>query len=527
MSSAIEVKRSFDQRLKRQGIEIPSSSTNANGYPHSLADRFKDLPFWIWDREKHEKEYDKIQSQLYSKKTGSDRIACCFNHVIRLPEKDGIPKPLFDYEQEIFDAIFEHKHVWVKKATGLGITEFMIRLIAWLCLSTNQFAGKQICVVTGPRIDLAITIIKRLKRLFPNHTFEDKEYTLELNGCHIEAYPSHHLDAMRGLKNPKLIFLDEADFFPPGQQQDARDVSERYIAKSDPYIVMVSTPNAPEGLFQSIEQEPDDLCLYHRIKLPYTVGLNKIYTPQEITKERESPSFPREYDLKYIGLVGNVFSTKSIESAIKLGEELERDRKGAIPYSSTKTMGIDAGFGSSKFGIVVCQLVRGFVEILHAEEYDKPDFGEMIEKIIDIRRNYNVSKLFVDDANPEVIRSLKYAYSESQDYHKQIQHLEAKKLNPVDWMDILPVSFRSNHKEMLARLKHMMDKESVAISPKFSKLIIALRTAIATEGSLNKSVTSHDDLLDALRLSLKWFVVPTAIEQQQQQKQHQQGRSGG
>jgi hypothetical protein len=37
-----------------------------------------------------------------------------------------------------------------------------------------------------------------------------------------------------------FILLDEADFFPPGQQADARDVSERYIAKSNPYIVMVS-----------------------------------------------------------------------------------------------------------------------------------------------------------------------------------------------------------------------------------------------------------------------------------------------
>jgi hypothetical protein len=37
--------------------------------------------------------------------------------------------------------------------------------------------------------------------------------------------------------------LYEADFFPPGQQADARDVSERYIAKSNPYIVMVLTPN--------------------------------------------------------------------------------------------------------------------------------------------------------------------------------------------------------------------------------------------------------------------------------------------
>jgi hypothetical protein len=54
---------------------------------------------------------------------------------------------------------------------------------------------------------------------------------------------------MRGLPNVSFILLDEADFFPPGQQQqDARDVSERYIAKSNPYIVLISTPNAPDGL---------------------------------------------------------------------------------------------------------------------------------------------------------------------------------------------------------------------------------------------------------------------------------------
>jgi hypothetical protein len=67
---------------------------------------------------------------------------------------------------------------------------------------------------------------------------------------------------MRGLPNVSLILLDEADFFPPGQQADARDVSERYIAKSNPYIVMVSTPNAPDGLFERIEKEAEDTCLY-------------------------------------------------------------------------------------------------------------------------------------------------------------------------------------------------------------------------------------------------------------------------
>ena len=55
-----------------------------------------------------------------------------------------------------------------------------------------------------------------------------------------------------------------ADFFPKFQQDDVRHVAERYIAKSDPFIVMVSTPNAPGGLFQKIEQEPFDTCIYKK-----------------------------------------------------------------------------------------------------------------------------------------------------------------------------------------------------------------------------------------------------------------------
>jgi CheY-like chemotaxis protein len=55
-------------------------------------------------------------------------------------------------------------------------------------------------------------------------------------------YPSNHIDAYRALDNPIFIFVEEADFFRKGEQEDVRHVSERYIAKSDPYIVMVSTP---------------------------------------------------------------------------------------------------------------------------------------------------------------------------------------------------------------------------------------------------------------------------------------------
>ena len=80
-------------------------------------------PFWIWDKEEHKQE---------DMKTNGD---CCFNHIIGLPTKEWIEKAKFDYEKLLYDSIlvnegsnhnnnFKHKHLWVKKATGLGVTEF-------------------------------------------------------------------------------------------------------------------------------------------------------------------------------------------------------------------------------------------------------------------------------------------------------------------------------------------------------------------------------------------------------------------
>jgi hypothetical protein len=62
---------------------------------------------------------------------------------------------------------------------------------------------------------------------------------------------------------------------------------------------MVSTPNAPNGLFERIEKEPEDTCLYRRLFLDYTYGLDRIYTREEIEKAKASPSFEREYNLTY------------------------------------------------------------------------------------------------------------------------------------------------------------------------------------------------------------------------------------
>ena len=73
----------------------------------------------------------------------------------------------------------------------LGVTEFFLRLMVWLCLRNDyDYQNSQMCIVTGPNIDIAIKLIKRMKALFEPKlgvTFDSKETVLELNGCTIEA----------------------------------------------------------------------------------------------------------------------------------------------------------------------------------------------------------------------------------------------------------------------------------------------------------------------------------------------------
>ena len=65
---------------------------------------------------------------------------------------------------------------------------------------------------------------------------------------------------------------------------------------------MVSTPNAPEGLFERIEKEAEVSCLYKRIFLDYTYSIGKIYTAEEIEKAKQSPSFEIGYRMRSSGL---------------------------------------------------------------------------------------------------------------------------------------------------------------------------------------------------------------------------------
>jgi hypothetical protein len=61
-------------------------------------------------------------------------------------------------------------------------------------------------------------------------------------------------------------------------------------------------------------------------------------------------------------------------------------------------MGIDPGWGSSAFGIVVIQFVGDShrIQIMHAEEYQRPDYNEMLSVVYGLISKYQVDTVYID-----------------------------------------------------------------------------------------------------------------------------------
>jgi hypothetical protein len=244
--------------------------------------------------------------------------------------------------------------------------------------------------------------------------------------------------------------------------------------------------------------------------LDYTYGVGKIYTQEEIDKASMSPSFEREYMLKYQGLIGNVFSQLSIDNCCK------------IPYNpndinpnAKKSIGLDPGFGSSNFAIVATQLVDGKIQIIEASEYDRPNFSDMIEEVWKLKQRCgHVTNVYCDAANPVVWQALKREFSENynQEFIKEKVAYAKKNNLHIEDMMIVPVPFSVEGAQMLQHAKYLLEEKDddgtslVAIhKERFHKLVTALRTAVANEYKLDKEITSFDDILDAFRLSLQFY----------------------
>lgn len=396
-------------------------------------------------------------SDYFNKFRGKSFIE--YNSMIGLPVKNGRTIPMLDYELEAFSAIQTKKLVWIKKATGLGITEFMLRWITWRCVHDDRWRGYHVIIITGPRIELAITLMDRLKRLFKDYTFTSKNTYVEINGVQIECFPSHHLDAARGL-NPQCIFLDEADFFPPNEQDNARVIAERYLAKNDPYIVMVSTPSPDtNGLFSRMERE--EPSIYHRMFFGYQRGVGTIFTEREINLAKQSPTFEQEYNLQYGYGEGNIFPIYSLQKCT-----VDYSLK---PQHGQKVLCIDPAYGSSYFGIVGFEKLDGIPHVMEAVQFERASPAAMLEIVTQKAENYNRNVL-VDGAHPGLIRDLKERGISAQ-----------------------AVNFNKELSNMVTESSQAVKEERVRIHPSFTDLLGQLRSVkFDDKGKPNKKEISFD-----------------------------------
>lgn len=445
----------------------------------------------------------------------STAINCCFNHLIGLPIKNDQRCALFDYELDLLPILDTKKYLWLKKARGLGITEFFLRYLCWLAICKNQrFKHKKFFLVSGPREDSAVELIKRIKLiLLPLGILEETERTVaQVCDVEIQAFPSHHVIAMRGYTDVAFIFIDEADFFKANQQQETRDVAEGYIAKanSNPYIVMVSTPNLPGGMFEQMEQNTDPDFIYHRVWMPYTLGLSKIYTQEEIDEAKRSPSFEREYNLKYGFGSGNVFRPEQIDQCIlspaqEEGGSMEDQVLGMLKnrLAAPVSIGVDPGFGSSRFAICAVTMLDGQIHVLESHEFERADIGYMSDICFDLINKYEATKIYIDAANPGLIRSLKISVGENPEYEKVKAQAKKDKVDLGERMRIVPINFAEDGRGLLMFMMTLVSGKLIRISQDFGPLIQQMRIArvLPTTGKLDKYSGPTMDSLDAAMLA--------------------------
>jgi Terminase large subunit, T4likevirus-type, N-terminal len=459
--------------------------------------KFRNLPFYDFDKPITEQQ-------------GT------FVELVGFPRKWNKDLPMFDYEQSIFDYLERdepsnprNKHLAIIKSAGLGITTFLLYYIGWKCtVNNNAWKGKRVSIITSPRIELTVDIVSRLKNIFMKKNLlqfdNDRNTTCTINGCIVEALPASNaaIKSIRGYDNIVMLLVDEASWFNLNQNQNVTDSIERYAAKSNPILVACSTPQTVGDWLYNIKQQKEEDRFYHLMELSYKVGLGKIYTEQEIELQKKSLSFNREYNLSFEAGIDALFNAQDIESCI------------AETYDSTFHngltcwAGVDPGYSTSKFAIVVIAWADGKIQVMKELEVDHADPDLMRHTIHELVQEYSLCRLFIDSSSIFLIRQLckDYGINDVTMFDDKTKDALLMTNNCGGSALIQSVNFRTKHKLMLEQLHRVVSTQQIRINPRFKGVISALRTATTKQFGdvydLDKKQSGSNDLLDALRLSL-------------------------
>ena len=377
----------------------------------------------------------------------------------------------------------KEKCLAVYKATGLGITEFMIRWILWKSLTDDFFFGKEAIIVTGPNVDLAQDIIKRAKDMIREKIdFQDLGvYEMVVNGARIKCYPSNNIHSARGKPKISIFFGDEAAFFKIRDDNIVRTVGERYIGKSNSWVVWVSTAGEEVGgFFYDIMNEKNSI--YKKLQFYYEWGLKKdkktktsVFNDGFIKSAMAARSFAREYCGEWGSNSGDIFSSEALE-------QISSEDFKIMPYDDSfdRVMALDPGFSSSNFGIVIAQRLNNIPHVIYAEDFERQSYTQILKKVEALAKSYNIRKIRVDSSRPELIKDLRELH-----------------------YDVIGFNFRTLGKEMTANAAEKVAKLQCRIHPTFKRLISQLETIrFNPKGTPDKNNHNPFDLGDSFLMAL-------------------------
>ena len=100
-----------------------------------------------------------------------------------------------------------------------------------------------------------------------------------------------------------------------------------------------------------------------------------------------------------------MFHTLDIEAAICTQQEGQEMMDWSTSTMVGRSMGIDVAWGdTSKFAIVITQYRNNKVEVFYAEELRETVDERDHQSHHELKQRHHITKIYVDGANPEVIR---------------------------------------------------------------------------------------------------------------------------
>jgi hypothetical protein len=437
--------------------------------------------------------------------------------------------PLLPYQQLLWRMLHEKRRLWIKKARGIGLSTLMLYIIAYKCIAEFK-PGDRVVIITGIRIETVADLIRRLKLLFQRNFPEiyteltkQKDTICALDNIIVEGYPAGHTDSVRGLDRVKMIWVDEADWFAPAESRAVRSAVEAFISKPNSenmYLVLSSTPNKPNGLFQTLEQE--DPSIYYKLFLTYEYGLEgprPIYDLEQIERAKQLPGFSSEYEGRYLGIAGNVLSDIAINRCISTGHALAKTAPLDDWNIPTKyVMSIDIGWGSSATAIIISRFVNGKVQIIHSREFSRPVFTDVLSTIWQLYHKCNgrdyLQNILMDASATELYTSLctEFNQNPSRKYlETQMKWCKERNVYLGDHLFICPIPFNPQGKHMLNHTQRMIEETEddgsaiVGIHNSFGDLITSCRSSYVENERLNKERGVFADSFDALLMNLSYY----------------------